>query len=851
MHDSYLKKFVSYKLNFSAFMGTPCTADWPVFHRAHRENPVCDKSNLVNINNRRLVGKNKRSKRIQRSKFKKNLAVINSNVVINLSSYPLTVSELSLINKGLGFVPSHFKPKLDQLNKDFLRFERKLQLFYFFKQKNNEDAGPYRRGILEGNSTWWPKKLNAHITKMCHDIKEECYKSLTKSKIKPNLTKDEISALQSLKNNKKIIIKKCDKGGGIAVMDSDSYLNKVTEMVSDAKTYRNTNVDDSIEVKQSCDTLISNLGSQGLLNKKQLQYLTNFEPRCPLFYGLPKVHKPNIPLRPICSQIEGPTSRLNELVDKYLTVAEQSIPFLLQDTTAYLLLIEQNKHVSPNTILCTVDVTSLYTNIPHEEGAQWVADFYEETLPLWNGQCNGLCPIDKLTLYNYMLFILRNCTFEFNARQYTQLYGTTMGAKFSVKFANIYMHCWLRKFIGLYEGCKPNFIARLIDDCFWLWDYGMEALNEFLNYLNNCHNSIKFEPNCSTEKVNFLDTVTFISNQVIHTNVYTKPTDKKQYLHFESSHPKHTMIAIPYSQAIRYRRIIDEDNLFFEELEVLYSRLRNRGYPDDLLLKTDNKIKLLTRTDVLQYKSKTAKEAALNTFLRGKSFLPCIIPFHSDFQANLKNNINKHWRTMLYSNSKLFDVFQEEFPQIIFKRGVTLGNILVSSKFKQEWDTIDLETIETLQALIELNQAIAIESVTPCGALRCKCCAHIVQTSKFHDTSRKFSFAIAGNFDCNSKNFIYVISCFKCKMLYVGQSGLQLRERLNNHRSDIKTLKNTAVSLHFNSPNHSIADLRITPIFTLQDLSFEERGKIEFQYMKTLNTIYPSGMNHYPLLCNT
>lgn len=449
-----------------------------------------------------------------------------------------------------------------------------------------------------------------------------------------------------------------------------------------------------------------------------------------------------------------------------------------------------------------------------------------------------------------MIFILRNCTFEFNDCQYTQLYGTTMGAKFSVKFANIYMHCWLRKFVGLYQGDKPKFIARLIDDCFWIWNHGTEALNNFLAYLNQCHASIKFEPNCSTEKVNFLDTVTFISSQTIHTTVYTKPTDKKQYLHFESSHPKHTTIAIPYSQAIRYRRIIDKEDLFFEELQVLYSRLRSRGYPDELLLKTDNKIKKLSRTEVLKYKSKIDKDTEFNAFLKGKSFLPCIIPFHTDFQSNLKNMIKKHWTLMINANIKLLEVFKEEMPQIVFKKGVTLGDLLVSSKFKEEWNTMDLENIETLQSLIEINMNKKIECVTPCGALRCKCCPHIFITSTFSDTNRKLTLDITDNFNCSSSNIIYVISCLKCKLLYVGQTGRQLRERLNNHRSDIKNKKNTAVSLHFNSPHHSVLDLRITPIHSLQNLSFEERGKIEHKFMKTLNTIYPVGLNHYPLLSN-
>jgi len=144
-------------------------------------------------------------------------------------------------------------------------------------------------------------------------------------------------------------------------------------MLNDTNTYKLTQVDDTIKVKEEADFLIFQLKNGGYINHKQCKYLTTFKPRCPIFYGLPKVHKADWPLRPIVSQINGPTCRLNELVDKYLTTAERNIPYLLQDTTAYLQLIEKYSDTGTNCFLVTMDVTSLYTNIPHEEGVNWVA----------------------------------------------------------------------------------------------------------------------------------------------------------------------------------------------------------------------------------------------------------------------------------------------------------------------------------------------------------------------------------------------------------------------------------------------------------------------------------------------
>jgi hypothetical protein len=201
--------------------------------------------------------------------------------------------------------------------------------------------------------------------------------------------------------------------------------------------------------------------------------------------------------------------------------------------------IDAHKNVSEDTYLVTMDVSSLYTNIPYEEGVDLVADFYEETLSYSGNYDVEIMPVPKDTLKKLMFFILRNCTFEFNKGLYRQNFGTTMGASFSVKYANIFMYQWFRKYLQLYSGIKPIIIARLIDDCFFVWDNSEEELKLFETYLNNCHTSIKFEINFSKKQVSFLDTITYIEECKIKTSLYTKPTDKKQYLHFESNHPKH------------------------------------------------------------------------------------------------------------------------------------------------------------------------------------------------------------------------------------------------------------------------------------------------------------------------
>jgi hypothetical protein len=95
---------------------------------------------------------------------------------------------------------------------------RKLQLF---KSSEEEGSSQTAKPILESNSSWWPRKLNGDITKLCYHIKRSIFALMDKHKVKNNITQAEIAALNKLKKQKI-----GHKGGGIAVLDREQYVNK-------------------------------------------------------------------------------------------------------------------------------------------------------------------------------------------------------------------------------------------------------------------------------------------------------------------------------------------------------------------------------------------------------------------------------------------------------------------------------------------------------------------------------------------------------------------------------------------------------------------------------------------------
>ena len=85
--------------------------------------------------------------------------------------------------------------------------------------------------------------------------------------------------------------------------------------------------------------------------------------------------------------------------------------------------------------------------------------------------------------------------------------------------------------------------------------------NDFLSLLNSMDNAIKSTledsetislNNRDIERINFLDiNIILDENGVISTDIYYKPTNSHDYLHYDSFHPKHTLENIPYCLAKR------------------------------------------------------------------------------------------------------------------------------------------------------------------------------------------------------------------------------------------------------------------------------------------------------------
>lgn len=771
------------------------------------------------------------------------------DIVVNLSNRKLTLSETSVLNKGLNFciANKNFTLPLDTYHKEIDRFIRNLQIKYYFRDEPNDTVAKFR-----GNPEW---EVPAHRRHSLIDgyrdvLKTEFKKLFNKNKIRNNLSPNEVKALESLQKDDSIIIFKADKGGSIVVMNRSDYKEKITTMLNDPVTYTVTNAIDLVTATKEVDCVLDTLLTGGYILRAQNKFLKRCKAKIPNLYGLPKVHKKDIPLRPIVSQISSPAYNLNKYLDYLLTTAEKGIPNLLQDTTHFLRIINDVSINKDDALLYTIDVTSLYTVLPHKMILDYVEEMYQETLLNW---CTpDINPIPKELLREILSVILKQTFFQFHDKLYNQNFGITMGAPSSVKLANITLHKHMVKITETYrnKGKLPAIQLRFIDDIFGVFQGTKEEVMNWYNHLNESHDSIKFTIEISDTIIPFLDTSVYIENNKLLTKLYKKPTDNKQYLHFDSEHVNHVKKGIPYAQAIRYKRIIVDQNILHEEMASLRSRFISRGYPVDIVDPGLKRARDLNRLDLLKYKDKNHTPWKVTPFIITYSNA-----FVSRKDFNIHSSLNVSWSKLVQNDPSLSQLYP---PKVIFKKGTSLNRVLVSSVFPPKKFRLrrPISSYRNVPLLVNhnptsLNWLSAAQShlsrVTKCNSIRCQTCPFISTLSTYTSTITKKMYAIKQTMCCDAKNVIYLISCKKCGIQYVGETGRVLRKRVADHKSAIRTHNpHSPIAIHFNSLNHNMQDLTIIPLEYLKTDAKNVRLGREVFYQLLLHTVFPEGLNCFP-----
>ena len=718
----------------------------------------------------------------------------------------------------MNFIPTIKLFNKNDVIKDIDAFSRKIKLRAHF-----ETDAPARteleRKFYTTNKTWEPSNTHHTVSTFLEKFKKETILALDKAKpySSSNLSKQEERDLEDLAKRTDIIICKADKGGATVILDVKDYIREANRQLDDRNFYRKLDTDPTENHRDLVNHAIDTLHKYKHLEEKLSTGLKLSIARTPQLYLLPKIHKAGNPGRPVVSSIDCHTSKISEFVDHHLQSVVQETSSYVKDTNDFLNKLNTcSGEIDDNTILVTMDVKSLYTNIPNDEGIRATRTFLARA-----GKA-ALIPV--ITKFLWLILTLNN--FVFNGINYLQTNGASMGTKCAPNYANLFMAYFEETFIYPRIIGNSTLYLRYIDDIFLIWKGTRQDLEAFIEEINSVHNTIKFDVNFSKTCVNFLDTtVAITTNHTIKTTLYQKPTDRHNFLHHKSYHPSSTKKALPYSQSLRIKRICSSVDDFALSIAKLKDQFKARGYNAELVSEAIQRAATKDRREILQPKPKEDKKAPLTLVTTFNKSLP-----------NLKNIVSENWG-VLSINNKISKKFTEE-PLIAYRRNPNLQQLLGGHKIEN--------------GKVVKRKSKTTGKCTPCRTnLGNKCCGQMKSTSTFKNRHNSKEYRIFHRVNCKDKRVIYLLECMKCDgKAYVGKSEPPMNLRMNGHRSDAKKKDKLAVDTHFLQPGHNFErDAKFTIIekITKTDLSSVCLTNLllrrEDFWMATLGTIQPNGFN--------
>ena len=295
------------------------------------------------------------------------------------------------------------------------------------------------------------------------------------------------------------------------------------------------------------------------------------------------------------------------------------------------------------------------------------------------------------------------------------------------------------------------------------------------------------------------------------TDLHTKKTDKHQFLSPKSCHPKHCSRSIPYSQAIRLKRICSSESKLNYRLGQLKTQLKSRGYKTKNITDAFDKAQEKDRASLMEYKNKATRADRI----------PFVVTFHPDL-TNISSTIRKHWR-LIENDSSLKEIFPSP-PVIAYRRPKNLKDILVTSKVKKQ-------------------ETSKFGCYKQCGRSNCKCCKAANTDHSFSSTVTKQRYNNYVTSNCKTENSIYILTCGTCKLQYVGETETEFNIRLNNHRSFYTKGRNCPITRHLLRTGHTFDNITFQIIEVNQNWDSERRKQRERFWMHQLRTLGPDGLN--------
>ena len=332
------------------------------------------------------------------------------------------------------------------------------------------------------------------------------------------------------------------------------------------------------------------------------------KPDTPYGYPLLKVHKLSEaelfnkkipPIRFVTDLSKGVTARSDKFLvwNRLGPLARDYCVDLVKDSTAALTKLEAlstTGEVDDSWFSVSIDIVSLYDSLRHELVMLALEDAMESCRPDWSQ--DSRCWFKGLIQLSFDSAVFKN-----GDQWYEVVNGVPTGGINSVDCGNISLFYVLKILVYNKKPTELNNLDRFVDD---ISAQGKGCPNKFKEWVESLPSQMiskyGLDITCSikpiTEYTRLLDIQYRFQEGKLTTDLFRKATDANRYLEFSSFHPRHTFRSIVFSQALRYRRIVNNDDLLDVRLKELHTFFEQSSYPSDMVKEVINEVRLKPRS---------------------------------------------------------------------------------------------------------------------------------------------------------------------------------------------------------------------------------------------------------------
>ncbi|XP_075150874.1 uncharacterized protein LOC142224982 [Haematobia irritans] len=168
-----------------------------------------------------------------------------------------------------------------------------------------------------------------------------------------------------LKTHKNISILNADKGNVTVAMEKRDYKDRMQKIVGDIMSYQRLNKDPTQGLQKKNNEIVDELFKNNIISESEKRRMKTEIATAPRLYGVPKIHKDNFPLRPICSSVNAPSAAMSKFLVNILKKLTTGSKYNIKDSVQFRNKIK-DMTIKHDEKLISFDVVSLFPSVPVE-----------------------------------------------------------------------------------------------------------------------------------------------------------------------------------------------------------------------------------------------------------------------------------------------------------------------------------------------------------------------------------------------------------------------------------------------------------------------------------------------------